>query len=537
MVQTVLACCVAALTGVVSVSALTIWYYFSKHRNAFWIYAAGLIGAVVLAVGAYHFMQSLQPPRTIARLDYDVMHARSVADFDKVIAENVVHARNNNRPDILYRAANHVERGLPARQLHRQEPGRLNYNNNNNNNQGAPLNDATPMFPGVPSNPQAAIGMYREVSDMGVPQAMIRARELLREGVHNVMEPDRAQANQLADEAAEEYGEGVAMDNFYELTIPAVPNEEMGHLLTTLGVRNAMAEFERQFLNFHHARGRYPLMPERVHVVRRAWPFVAHMDDDDDDDAFDWNPVLPPAGGQNVHDHAVGVTSQAVVQHMENETARGLAIPQTERQVFDQMVNLVNTVADRYHGDSVVDHGITREERDHAIEALDTIFSENLLDIPTGKTEVELLLLAFAEYERILADRPTEEQQRIWQQTFVRQLAAAHEFGGVVCNKGRAEHIMSITQGIDESVPAILSDDMLQQLAQDRFVALRNEQYALLDEHEQQAYETGDEPLFSEVLDKIKNAMRPILYEEYVTTNLMTEGTFRAYWDLQVMGL
>ena len=406
-------------------------------------------------------------------------------DFETEINNRITKARNDNNTTELYRLAQTLLRGLLP----------------------------TGNFEGEPPRPLRAVQLYEEVGQRGMAAGFLGAASIMRYGVPNVLEPNATEAVRLEEQFQQ------------AIVSKEVPFAQAPFLREPATAEPIPANHRPQFNIWAANVARTPPPRDRARTridldtlrdlrgmgiiinvedqMRGMQRFLMQMEQN-----MGINEPLVE-GGQNVHDHAVGATTREVLAHMraahnpENDVARPLLSRQILAIIDDPLID------------------VRTRQREKARTALQRIMNTNAVDSVTGVSEIDALEIVFSDITRLIEEHPQNANHI--KETLVVQMAEAVEFGRTVCDKGRFEHIVAMTQGIDEHAPAIISDAQMREYALTRVGHVRNEVLVELGEEKTSAYNAG----LKDIEDEVKAMVRDRLHAELVTnTKYLTEGTF-----------
>jgi hypothetical protein len=241
-------------------------------------------------------------------------------------------------------------------------------------------------------------------------------------------------------------------------------------------------------------------------------------------------PVDLDPGSQNVHERAVSQGIANVAEYIKEKNKDVVHIDEKEKIDFINMT--MNQIINTPNLD------VTQQQIKNALEVVDSIINKNDVDVVSGENEVTMLHLVLNHTIRMISSKQKIERNldniieykiNVFT-TLITQLAEAIEYGKTVCPKGRFGHISAITQGIDENVPDILSDEQVVDYANIRIGYHRNKFIDELPENERNAYiSLRDTRLSDQVKRKLFNYVCKKIKKEIFDSKLMTEKKFTKF--------
>lgn len=207
-----------------------------------------------------------------------------------------------------------------------------------------------------------------------------------------------------------------------------------------------------------------------------------------------------PNDAQNVHERAVNATATEALKSLVGY-----------RDKLDSL-----KVHNIIWGDEA---DVSLETREKASDVLTSILQKDALDSNSNLRETEALSMVLNKLEELVRDGKCSRASVYT--TLVTQLSEAFEFGVTVCAKGRFQHILSITQGLDENVAPIMNDEMVKEIFLTEANGILHK--ATRDPEANRLY-SADDPVF---MDRLRGTMERELARRFVgDNNIMTEHRF-----------
>ena len=205
----------------------------------------------------------------------------------------------------------------------------------------------------------------------------------------------------------------------------------------------------------------------------------------------------------NVHEHSIVSSIKDAYFKLKNESKK--LKPKSKTLVHQEVKKFVEKYA---HAD----------KREDALLALKAVVSNREKLMTTGSTDFDALQLVWNRIENNYED-PIRQNLK---ENLVNELAEMVEHGIVCCLTGRFTRILDALNFVDDAVKIkperVIHDEMMNKAALIREDILKNQPAEQVELYHKG---TNDE------LDKtIKDAIKSVLYDEYVKTDILTESVF-----------